>query len=82
MPKFYNVRDKVLLNFKNINSVKSSKKLNDKYYEFFVVKKSIGKQIYRFEMFAGYNDIHNVFHVFLFEPYINRFEKRTKSSFV
>jgi hypothetical protein len=41
--QFFNVEDKILLNFKNIHIFKSSKKLNHKYYESFEIEKFIKK---------------------------------------
>jgi hypothetical protein len=41
--RFFNVENKILLNFKNIHIFKSSKKFNHKYYELFKIKKFIEK---------------------------------------
>ncbi len=39
--RIFNVKDKILLNFKNIHIFKSLKKLNHKYYELFKIEKFI-----------------------------------------
>ncbi len=49
--RFFNVEDKILLNFKNIHIFKSSKKLDYKYYESFEIEKFIEKQTYKLRLF-------------------------------
>ncbi len=61
--RFFNVEDKILLNFKNIHIFKSSKKLNHKYYESFEIDEFIEKQAHKLRLFYTFR-IHNVFHVF------------------
>ncbi len=78
--KSYNVKDKVLLNSKNIKTNKSSKKLNHKYLKSFEVGLSIDKQTYRLRLSKCYQLIHNVFHVSLLESYRERIEADSSSS--
>ncbi len=49
--RFFNVEDKILLNFKNIYIFKSSKKLDHKYYESFKIEEFIEKQAYKLQLF-------------------------------
>jgi hypothetical protein len=78
--KSFNVKDKVLLNSKNIKTNKSSKKLNHKYLKSFEMKLSIDKQTYRLRLFKSFWSFHNVFHVFLLKSYRKRFEVTSFSS--
>ena len=65
----FKARDKVYLNSKNIELICPSKKLDYKYYRSFKIEKPVRKQAYRLKLFEKIK-IHNVFHVFLLEPYI------------
>ncbi len=71
--RIFNVKNKILLNFKNIHIFKSSKKLDHKYYESFEIEKLIEKQIYKLRLFHTFR-IHNVFHVSLLKSYKKRFD--------
>ena len=64
---FFNVDDKIYLNAKNIKFIRSSKKLNYKYYDSYVIEKSVDKQTYKLKLLANKKKIHDVFHVFLLE---------------
>ena len=64
---FFNVDDKIYLNAKNIKFMRSSKKLNYKYYDFYVIEKSVDKQTYKLKLLVNMRKIHDVFHVFLLE---------------
>ena len=66
---FRSVGDKVWLNAKNIRSKRSFKKLDYKYHGPFEIIKLIDKRFYKLKLFDFINKIHNVFHVFLLEPY-------------
>ncbi len=66
--RFFNVEDKILLNFKNIHIFKLSKKLDHKYYELFKIEKFLEKQVYKLRLFHTFR-IYNVFHVFLLKSY-------------
>jgi hypothetical protein len=70
----FNVEDKILLNFKNIHTFKSFKKLDHKYYESFEMQNLIDKQAYKFNLFHTFW-IHNVFHVFLLKSFKKRFDE-------
>jgi hypothetical protein len=48
--RIFNVRNKILLNFRNIHIFKSSKKLDHKYYESFEIEELIKKQIYKLRL--------------------------------
>ncbi len=49
--RFFNVKNKILLNFRNIHIVKSLKKFDYKYYESFKIKNFFEKQIYKLRLF-------------------------------
>jgi hypothetical protein len=70
----FNVEDKILLNFKNIHTSKSFKKLDHKYYESFEMQDLVDKQAYKFSLFHTFR-IHNVFHVFLLKSFKKRFDE-------
>jgi hypothetical protein len=61
----FKINDKVFLNAKNIISIKSFKKLNYKYYDFYTINESINKISYKFNFSLIMKNIHDVFHVFL-----------------
>jgi hypothetical protein len=63
--KVYAIEDKMYLCVKNIRSIRSSKKLDYKYYESYNINMLINKQSYRLKLSANMRKIHNVFHVFL-----------------
>jgi hypothetical protein len=72
--RIFNVEDKILLNFKNIHTLKSYKKLDHKYYESFEMQDLVEKQTYKFSLFHTFR-IHNVFHVFLLKSFKRRFDE-------
>jgi hypothetical protein len=72
--RIFNVEDKILLNFKNIHTFKSSKKLDHKYYESFEMQDLVNKQAYKLSLFHTFR-IHNVFHVFLLKSFKRRFDE-------
>ena len=63
--------DLVLLNVKNLWTIKSSKKLLHKYIELFHVKEPVETQAYCLSLPTLYQ-IHPIFHVSLLEPYESR----------
>ena len=71
----FNMKNKVLINFKNIKITKSVKKLNHKYYDSFKIELFIQNQTYRFHLFKTFKSIHNVFHVLLLKSHRKNFEK-------
>ncbi len=77
--RIFNVKNKILLNFRNIHIFKSSKKFDHKYYELFEIEKFIEKQIYKLRLFHTFR-IHNVFHVSLLKSYKKRFDDVLTSS--
>jgi hypothetical protein len=77
--KIYAIEDKVNLCVKNIKSIRSSKKLDYKYYESYKINMLINKQSYRLKLFANMRKIHNVFHVFLLESCKDVAEKKQTS---
>ncbi len=77
--RIFNVKDKILLNFRNIHIFKSSKKLDHKYYESFEIEEFIEKQIYKLRLSHTFR-IHNVFHVSLLKSYKERFDDVIASS--
>jgi hypothetical protein len=64
----YQVGDEVLLNARNIQTVRPTRKLAHKLCEPFRILARIGKSAYRLEL-QGHWRIHNVFHTSLLEPY-------------
>jgi hypothetical protein len=77
--RIFNVKNKILLNFRNIHIFKSSKKFDHKYYESFEIEEFIEKQVYKLRLFHTFR-IHNVFHVFLLKSYKKRFNDVITSS--
>ncbi len=77
--RIFNVKDKILLNFRNIHIFRSSKKLDHKYYESFEIEKFIEKQAYKLRLSHTFR-IHNVFHVSLLKSYKKRFDDVITSS--
>jgi hypothetical protein len=61
----FKINDKVFLNARNIISIKSFKKLNYKYYDFYTINELINKISYKLNFSSIMKDIHDVFHVFL-----------------
>jgi hypothetical protein len=78
--KVYAIENKMYLCVKNIRSIRSSKKLNYKYYESYKISMFINKQSYRLKLSANMRKIHNVFHVFLLEFCKDLAEKKQTSS--
>jgi hypothetical protein len=76
--RIFNVKDKILLNFKNIHTSKSFKKFNYKYYESFKMQNFVKKQTYKFNLFHTFR-IHNVFHVFLLKSFQKQFDEMITS---
>jgi hypothetical protein len=70
----FNVEDKILLNFKNIHTSRSFKKLDHKYYESFEMQDLVDKQTYRLNLSHTFR-IHNVFHVSLLKSFKKRFDE-------
>jgi hypothetical protein len=70
----FNVENKISLNFKNIHTSKSVKKLDHKHYELFEIQDFVEKQTYKFNLFHTFR-IHNVFHVFLLKSLKKRFDE-------
>ncbi len=77
--RIFNVKNKILLNFKNIHIFQSSKKFDHKYYESFEIEKLIEKQVYKLRLSHTFR-IHNVFHVSLLKSYKKRFDDVITSS--
>jgi hypothetical protein len=71
--RIFNVKNKILLNFRNIHIFRSSKKLDHKYYESFEIEELIEKQAYKLRLSHTFR-IHNVFHVSLLKSYKERFD--------
>ena len=67
-------------NVKNIRFIRFSKKLNYKYYNFYIIVELIDKMIYKFEFSFLLSEIHDVFHVSLLK-FISK-NKNTKTSYI
>jgi hypothetical protein len=74
--KVYAIENKMYLCVKNIRSIRSSKKLDYKYYESYKINMFINKQSYRLKLSVNMKKIHNVFHVFLLESCKDLAEKK------
>jgi hypothetical protein len=74
----FKIDDKVFLNVKNIISIRSFKKLNYKYYDFYTINELINKISYKLNLSSIMKNIHDVFHVFLLK-FAN--EKNNETSF-
>ncbi len=61
----FKINDKIFLNARNIISIRSFKKLNYKYYDFYTINESISKISYKLNFSSIMRNIHDVFHVFL-----------------
>ena len=72
MNRFFKIDDKIYLNAKNIRSIRSSKKLNYKYYDSYVIEKLVDKQTYKLKLSQNMSKIHNVFYVFLLKFFKRR----------
>jgi hypothetical protein len=72
--RIFNVEDNILLNFKNIHTFKSFKKLDHKYYESFEMQDLVEKQAYKLDLSHTFR-IHNVFHVSLLKSFKNDLTK-------
>ena len=69
-----------MLNFKNIIFNPFSKKLNFEFYESYEITNFVKKMTYRLILSKTFQsrNIHDVFHVLLFELYINKFDIDSK----
>ena len=72
--EFYK-EDLILLNVKNLQTLRFNKKLLYKYIRPFHIKKSVETQTYHLSLPTSYQ-IHSVFHIFLLKPYKSRDEER------
>ena len=79
--QFYKIKNRILLSFKNIIFNRFSKKLDFKFYESYEITNFVKKMTYRLILFKAFQfrDIYDVFHVLLFESYINKFDTDSKS---
>ena len=68
-PKLYRVKNKVWLSDRNIRTTRPVKKLDYKYHGSFVIWKCVGTQAYQLGLPKALENIHDVFHVSLLEPY-------------
>ena len=82
--KYYNKRhhlrefykkDFVLLNIKNLQTIRPNKKLSHKYIRLFHIKESVETQTYYLSLLILYQ-IHLIFHVFLLKSYKSRGEEK------
>ena len=80
MNRFFKVDDKIYLNAKNIRSIRSSKKLNYKYYDSYVIEEFVDKQTYKLKLSQNMSKIHNVFHVFLLKLFKRKSKDDDESS--
>jgi hypothetical protein len=63
------IRDKILINVKNLRVRKSCKKLTDRYIESFKMFKSVSPNAYELEFFKIYKRLYRTFSMSLLEPY-------------
>ena len=76
----FNKKNRMYFNAKNIRFIRFSKKLNYKYYDFYIIVKSFDKVIYKLEFSFLLFEIHDVFHVSLLKSVSKN--KNTKTSFI
>ena len=69
--KIYASGDNVMLSAKNLQTMCSNKKLDDKYYELFTVVEAMGNNTYQLKLLSSYQ-IYNVFHILLLKLYYVR----------
>lgn len=69
LAKSYKVGDHVWLSGRNIQTTRPAKKLDYKYHGPFTIGKCIGSHVYKLELPSTFQNIHDVFHVSLLEPY-------------
>jgi hypothetical protein len=74
----FKINDKIFLNAKNIISIRSFKKLNYKYYDFYTINDSINKISYKLNLSSIMKNIHDVFHAF-FLKFANEKNDETSS---
>ena len=67
-----------MLFIKNLKLRLSSKKLFDKYIEFFIVIELVKTQTYRLQFSSKYNRLHSIFHVSLLKMYKKKHDKYSK----
>ena len=65
----YKVGGQVWLSGRNIRTTRPAKKLDYKYHGPFTIGKCVGSHAYKLELPSTFHNIHDVFHVSLFEPY-------------
>jgi hypothetical protein len=66
---FFAIRNKILINAKNLRVRKSCKKLTDRYVRPFKMSKFISFNVYELELFEIYKRFYRTFSVSLLEPY-------------
>jgi hypothetical protein len=66
------IKDKVLINVKNLRVRKSCKKLTDRYIRPFKVSKSVSPNAYELELLKTYKRLHRTFSISLLEPYFRK----------
>ena len=62
---FFNTKNQMYFNAKNVRFIRFFKKLNYKYYDSYIIVELIEKKIYKLEFSFELFEIHDVFHVFL-----------------
>ena len=72
----------MLLNSKNLISIKLIKKLNYKYYDSFEINKFIKKQLYKLKFFKIFRSMHNVFYVLLLKSFKKQIKKTSKFTII
>jgi len=80
LDKTYKMGDLVMLSTSNLEQGRYSKKLSDKFIGPCIVKKVVGSQAYQLELPDKFSKIHNVFHVSLLEPWVERTTSGMESS--
>src|SRR6266536_4452593 len=66
------IREKILLNTKNLRVRKLYKKLTDRYIRSFKITKTVGLNVYQLELPEQYERLYKMFYVSLLKPYIRR----------
>jgi hypothetical protein len=69
LPKHFDVREKVLLSARNIQTRRPYRKLDSKWFRPFEIKNRKGIQAYELVLPLGMQRLHPTFYVSLLEPY-------------
>ena len=73
---FFAIRDKILINVKNLRVRKLCKKLIDRYVGPFKISKSVNFNVYELELPKAYERFYRIFLISLLEPYSRKEDEK------